>query len=57
MSKKSIETSKPDDLIKPKTKDGKTELAELSEEDLEKVSGGTSCTTGQHILKANIVCR
>jgi bacteriocin-like protein len=54
MSKKSIETPKPDDLIKPKTKDGKTELTELSEEELQKVSGGTGCTTGQHIQKAII---
>jgi hypothetical protein len=28
MSKKSIETSKADDLIRPKTRDGKTELSE-----------------------------
>ena len=44
MSKKSIETpkasSKPDDLIKPKTKEGKTEMTELSDEELGKVSGG-----------------
>jgi hypothetical protein len=41
MTKKSIETPKanlkPDDLIKPQTKDG---TIELSEHDLEKVSGG-----------------
>ena len=41
MSKKSVETpkasSKPDDLIKPKTKDGKTEL---SEQELGQVTGG-----------------
>jgi bacteriocin-like protein len=45
MSDQSIETpkadSKPDDLIKPKTKDGKTELTELSEEEMKKVSGGS----------------
>ena len=44
MSKKSIGTPKadsnPDDLIKPKTKDGKTEMTELSDEELKKVSGG-----------------
>ena len=44
MSNKSIETPKaspkPDDLIKPKTKDGKTELTELSEEELKRVAGG-----------------
>ena len=44
MSKKSIETpkasSKPDDLIKSKTKGGKTEMTELSEHELGKVSGG-----------------
>ena len=44
MSIKSIETpkasSRPDDLIKPKTKDGKTELTELSEQELGQVSGG-----------------
>jgi hypothetical protein len=44
MSKKSIDTSKagskPDDLIKPKTKGGKTELTELSEQELGQVSGG-----------------
>jgi hypothetical protein len=44
MSNKSIETpkasSRPDDLIKPKTKDGKTELTELSEQEIAKVSGG-----------------
>ena len=44
MSKKSIETpkasSKPDDLIKPKTKDGKTDTTELSEKELDKVTGG-----------------
>ena len=44
MSNKSIETpkasSKPDDLIKPRTKSGKTEMTELSDEELGKVSGG-----------------
>jgi hypothetical protein len=44
MSKKSTETpkasSKPNDLIKPKTKGGKTELTELSEEEVGKVTGG-----------------
>jgi hypothetical protein len=41
MSKKSVETpkvsSKPDDLIKPKTKGGKTEL---TEQELGQVTGG-----------------
>ena len=44
MSKKSTETpkasSKPDDLIEPKTKGGKSELTELSEEEVEKVTRG-----------------
>ena len=44
MSKKSKKmpkaSSRPDDLIKPKTKGGKTELTELSEEEVGKISGG-----------------
>ena len=50
MSNKSIETpkagSKPDDLIKLKTKGGKTELTELSEEELKNVSGGVRKSGG-----------
>jgi bacteriocin-like protein len=51
MTKKSIETpkAKPDDLLKPKSKGGKTEMTELSdekieltEEELNAVSGGIS---------------
>ena len=46
MSKKLVETpkasSKPDDLIKPKTKDGKRDTTELSDEEVAQVSGGVS---------------
>jgi hypothetical protein len=46
MTEKSIEppkaNSKPDDLVKPKTKDG---AIEFSEHDLEKVSGGSVAGT------------
>ena len=48
MSKKSVETpkasSKPDDLIKPKTKGGKTEL---TEQELGQVTGGMKYDTTQ----------
>ena len=44
MSKKQTEppkaSAKPDDLIKPKSKSGKTKIDELSDEELGQVSGG-----------------
>jgi hypothetical protein len=54
MSKKSIAGSRPDDLIKPKTKDGKTELTELSEQGIGQVSGGSVDSKHKGLCRAQV---